>query len=373
MSRQIVEIETKTFIRFWLVILGIVLLGFFVIRASEALAIIGIAILLALAIHPLASKVDALIGKKAQTRLASVLAYMIVLLVIASVVAVIAPVIISEFSKFLTALPETVKNSDLSGLNNVARSIGIENFSAQIVESIESFSKNIVSSLGVGVVSGISTIGTFLAKAVITLILTLFFLLDGPNLFNSLWDALGAKRTKKEAKTVEDPDVRSLTEARVIVKKMAKVVSTFVSKQVTVAIMDGCATAISIFILSLIFGVESRLAIPMGMITMTFYLIPMFGQIIGGGIVTLILIFNNPLMAIIWLAFYVIYATVEVNGIAPKIQGNALNLRPIIILIAMIIGTYMFGLFGAIIAIPIAGCIKVLIEEYPAIRALSKK
>ena len=36
----------------------------------------------------------------------------------------------------------------------------------------------------------------------------------------------------------------------------------------------------------------------------------------------------------------------------------------------MIIGTYMFGLFGAIVAIPIAGCIKVLIEEYPTIRKI---
>ena len=74
MSRQIVEIETKTFIRFWLVVLGIGLIIFFIIKASEALAIIGIAALLAIAIHPLAIKVDTIIGKKTQARLASVLA-----------------------------------------------------------------------------------------------------------------------------------------------------------------------------------------------------------------------------------------------------------------------------------------------------------
>lgn len=372
MSRQIVEIETKTFIRFWLVILGFAVLTFFVIRASEALAMIGIAALLAIAIRPLALKVDRLIGQKTQSRLASVLAYLIVLLVIAGVVAAIAPVIIAEFSKFLSSLPETVKSTDLSALNDLGRSLGIQNLSSELVKSIEDLSKNMLGSLGTGVLSGLSTIGGFLAKALITLVLTLFFLLDGPNLANSLWDALGAKRSKKEAREEKDTDIRALTEARIIVKKMANVISTFVSKQVTIALLDGTVTALSVFALSLIFGVEARLALPLGLITMTFYLIPMFGQVIGAGLVTLILLFNSPVMAIIWLAFYIIYGFVEVNIFAPKFQGNALNLRPVIILIAMIIGTYMFGLFGAIIAIPIAGCVKVLIEEYPSIRNIAR-
>lgn len=370
MSRQIVEIETKTFIRFWLVIFGFGLITWFVIRAQEALVIIGVAALLALAIRPLALKVDSIIGKKSQNRLASVLAYLIVLLVIAAVVAVIAPVIVSEFSKFLVSLPDTIKNADLSGLNSLAKNFGIENLSAEIAKTVDELSHNFLSSFGGGVVSGISTIGSIVGKAAITLILSLFFLLEGPELFNHLWDNLGAKKSKKDIKEEKDADIRLVTEARIVVKKMSRVVSTFVSKQVTIALLDGTATALSVAALCLIFGVNASLALPMGMITMTFYLIPMFGQVIGASLVTLILLMNNPLMAVIWLAFYLVYGFIEVNGIAPKIQGNALNLRPIVILIAMIIGTYMFGLFGAIVAIPIAGCIKVLIEEYPTIRKI---
>ena len=180
MSRQIVEIETKTFIRFWLVIIGFAVLAFFVIRASEALAIIGIAALLAIAIRPLALKVDRLIGKKTQSRLASVLAYVIVLLVIAGIVAAIAPVIVTEFAKFLSTLPETVKHADLSGLNDIGRSFGIENLSSEIVKSIDELSHNLLNSLGTGVISGLTTVGGIVGKALITLVLTLFFLLDGP-------------------------------------------------------------------------------------------------------------------------------------------------------------------------------------------------
>ena len=151
---------------------------------------------------------------------------------------------------------------------------------------------------------------------------------------------------------------------------MANVVSTYVSRQVMIAVIDGCATAIIVFILSLILGFSANLAIPMGMITMLFYLIPMFGQFIGGTLVTMLLFFSNPLAAGIFAVVYIVYSQVENNVISPKIQGSALKLQPVVILSAVVIGMYMFGLLGAIIAIPIAGCIRVLIEEYPNIKAL---
>ena len=43
-------------------------------------------------------------------------------------------------------------------------------------------------------------------------------------------------------------------------------------------------------------------------------------------------------------------------------------LPPLLILVAVTIGIYSFGLIGCVVAIPVAGCIKVLIEEYPAIK-----
>ena len=58
MSRQIIEVETKTFIRFWLVIFALVISGMFLYKIREALGIIGSAVLLAIAIRPLALKID---------------------------------------------------------------------------------------------------------------------------------------------------------------------------------------------------------------------------------------------------------------------------------------------------------------------------
>jgi predicted PurR-regulated permease PerM len=121
--------------------------------------------------------------------------------------------------------------------------------------------------------------------------------------------------------------------------------------------------------LSLIIGFSSSLAIPMGLITMIFYLIPMFGQFIGGTLVTVVLFFSSPIAALVFAIIYILYAQIENNIIAPKIQGDALHLSAVIILSAITIGMYMMGLLGAIVAIPIAGCIRVLVDEYPNIKA----
>ena len=108
----------------------------------------------------------------------------------------------------------------------------------------------------------------------------------------------------------------------------------------------------------------------MALIAAIFYLIPMFGPLITAIIVSLITFISAPAAGLIFLVVYVIYEQIENNLIAPKIQGDALDLPSVVVLIAVTIGIYMFGLLGAIISIPIAGIIKVLVDEYPNIRAL---
>ena len=178
-------------------------------------------------------------------------------------------------------------------------------------------------------------------------------------MMEDFWNRVGSKNGDNKPAKV----------GRRIITKMANVISTYVSRQVMVAIIDGCASAIITFILSLIFNFSPSLALPMGLITMTFYLIPMFGQFIGGTLVTLLLLFSNPVAGGIFAVIYIVYSQIENNIISPKIQGDALKLKPLVILCAIVIGIYMLGLLGAIIAIPIAGCIRVLVEEYPNIKA----
>lgn len=368
MSKTI-ETDTRTFVKFWLVPLGIGLVLAFFYFAATGLIIVGISIFLALALKPLVRRVNGFFSKhfgteKKHRTASAVLAYLIVVLVIGGIIMVVGPVVVNETSKFIQHFPETFEQTfgGWEGINNFGKSIGINDLQAEISNAMENLSNNLLGMLGNNLVASVSGVADIVMKVVLVLVLTLLFLLEGPALVNSFWKAVGSN----------DEDKKPVAIAKRVLARMANVVSTYVSRQAIVAVIDGLASGLIVFCLSLFTGISPSMAIPMGMITMLFYLIPMFGQFIGGTLVTIMLLFSSPVAAIVFAIIYIIYAQIENNVIAPKIQGNALNLPAVMILVAIVIGMYMFGLLGAVIAVPIAGCIRVLVDEYPNIRAIRK-
>ena len=107
---------------------------------------------------------------------------------------------------------------------------------------------------------------------------------------------------------------------------------------------------------------------PTAAVAFVLSLIPMFGATIGGTIVTLLLALNSIPAAIIYVIFFVIYQQVENNFISPHIQAKHIDLSALMVLASVTVGLYMFGVVGGIIAIPIAGSIRVLVDEHIAIR-----
>lgn len=366
---KVVETDLKTFVKFWLVPLGIGLVLLFLYSALTGLIIVGISIFLALALKPLVRKVNNFFTKhfgteKKHQTLSAALAYIIVVLVIGGILAVVGPVVVNETSKFIQNFPETFENTfgGWDGINSFGKTIGIDDLHMEITNAVKNLSDNILGVLGNNLVSSVSGVADVVMKIVLTLVLTLLFLLEGPALMDTFWKSVGSAEEDKKPVAV----------AKRVLARMANVISTYVSRQVIVAAIDGCASGFIVFCLSLFTGVSTSIAVPMGLITMLFYLIPMFGQFIGGTLVTVILLFSSLPAGLIFAVIYIIYAQIENNVIAPKIQGNALNLPAVMVLVAIVIGMYMFGLLGAIIAVPIAGCIRVLMDEYPNIKAARK-
>lgn len=365
MSREI-KTDTWTFVKFWAIPGIAYLLCLFIGSAAEGLVIVGIAALLALALKPLVHKVNNFLAKlfgedKKHQTLSAFFAYLIVILVIGTILAIVGPVVVNETTKFVQNFPENFETTfgGWEGINKFGKNLGIENLQNEITTALHNISNDLLSVLGNNLISSVSGLAGIIMKIVLVLVLTLLFLLDGPGMMESLWSKLGSNdKNNKTAKV-----------SRRIISKMANVVSIYFSRQVIVAAIDGLAAMLLTFILSFVFGFSSSLAVPMGMITMIFYLIPMFGQFIGGTLVTIILFFSSPIGGLSFAIIYIIYAQIENNIISPKIQGDALHLTPLTILCAITVGMYVFGLLGAIIAIPIAGCIRVLVDEYPNIKA----
>lgn len=361
MSRAI-EVDTKTFVRFWLVILGFGLLALFVWKAWESLVMIGVALFLAVAIRPLAQRINHL-TKKDHAMSSSVIAYALVIGFLGIIVALVGPVVVEQTTQFVQQLPSTFEHTlgGWDGINNFGRTLGIDNLQDEILKNLQAFSSSFVSNFGNTIVVSVGAIAQILTNIILTIVLTLFFSLEGPRIIESFWKMLEGKHKNLEVRAYQR-----------LTQRMVDVFSTYVSHQAMVAFLDGLVVTVAVLILAVLFGFPGSLALPMGLLALVFYLIPMFGPIISCGLITLILLFSSPVAAFVFLVFYIIYAQIENNVIAPKIQGNALNLPATIVLVAIIIGMNVFGLIGAIIAIPIAGCIKVVLEELPNLREGNK-
>ncbi|MBQ3468073.1 AI-2E family transporter [Candidatus Saccharibacteria bacterium] len=354
-----VEVDTKTFVRFWLVV---ALLAFAVVlidKAATGLLIVGIAIFIAIAVRPLVAKVEKVIGKDRHA-LASGLTVGGLVLTIGLALAVVGPTIVSETTSFLKDAPSMIENNSNSWnqINEVGKFFGIEDARSQIVSGLKDFSGNLLNWFKSNFLSSVSAVGSFLSGLIIAIVIAILWLIQGPEIMDKFWKKVSSKNNKAGAI------------ARRTASKMANVISKYVGGQTLVALLDGTVTWIIVFVLSLIFGFSSGLAFPMALIAAIFYMIPMFGPLITAVVVSLITFISSPIAGLIFLIVYIVYEQIENNVIAPKIQGNALELPSVVILIAVTIGIYMFGIIGAIVSIPIAGMIKVLIDEYPNIRAL---
>ena len=324
MSRTI-EVDTKTFIRFWFVIIAFAGLGYLIFKAASGLIIIFISAFLALALRPLAKLIDKIDKKKERPGLSAIIAVLVVVLGFSTIVAVVGPMIVSQVSIFLASAPQKI--SAVIGefnLNRLGEHFGISDLQAQLLVAIRNFSNTLLNNLSGIAISSVGTIGAILTNIVLTIVLTILFMLEGPTLVENFWRTVSSSRNAQATRVWHR-----------VTAKLSTVVAKYVSAQVLIALLDGTITAISVFVLCLIFNVPGGIAIPLGLISFLFYLI---------------------------------FQQIENNIIAPRIQGKGLGLPPVIILISIIIGMYAFGLIGCLIAIPIAGCIKVIIDEYAAIK-----
>lgn len=346
-----IEVETKTFIRFWLVILGFAAAGFILYKAQTGLFILAAALFLAIAISPLVNKIADIIPGEGR-KLPIALSYVLVIGFLAAFVTIVTPVIVDQSVKFFSNLPNLTKNLPINSatINEFGSNFGIKDLRGQIDQSIQKFSADIVSNLGNHLMSGIGAFSDFISKAILVLVLGLFLLVEGPDILNQFWSNFRSNHRVMRAKH--------------IFERISKVITKYVSNAITVALINASATACAVFILSLIFKFSADLALPFGLITGAFSLIPMFGSFIGGALVAILLAFNTIPAGIVFLIYTIIYLQIEANFISPKIQGKGLQLPALVVLASVTLGVYTFGLVGAIISIPIAGCIKVLLEEY---------
>jgi predicted PurR-regulated permease PerM len=125
---------------------------------------------------------------------------------------------------------------------------------------------------------------------------------------------------------------------------------------------------VSSWIVLMILGIPY--ALPLAVIIFLLDLVPLVGATLGAILVGIVTVFSDfPIDTIIWAVWAIVYQQIENNVIQPRIQSRAVQLEPLIVLISVLFGSTLFGVLGALLAIPIAAAIQITIREYSALRS----
>lgn len=349
-----IDIDTKTFIRFGFVVIGFVLAALAVYSARVGLIILGTSFFLALALNaPVAAIAKRLPGRSRAG--ATAISYLAVVAMLVAFTAFVVPPIIQQTARLAQSAPQLADQitTQWTAVSHLIKEYNLQGQVDTAVQAIKNSTADWAAGIGKGFIGGVGSFFGFIAAAALVLVLTFLMLVEGP-----VW--------KKRWLGIYQNNDRMLRHKR-LAERMYGVVTGYVTGQLTVSAIGAVAAGLMVFVLSFIFSeIPANLSMPAAAITFVFSLIPMFGATIGGAIVTILLLTNNVPAGIIYAAFFFIYQQVENNLISPHIQAKKIDLSALSVLVAVTIGIYVFGMVGGIIAIPIAGCIRVLIEEYLA-------
>jgi predicted PurR-regulated permease PerM len=310
-------------------------IGSIVVAIGQVLLLIGLAIIVAVGLEPGVNWFKRI----GLPRWAAVVAVLTVALgIFAGFLALAIPVLVTEATKLANEVP-----SYLHSLNNHHTFLGKLNSRYHIVGSIQKFISKGGSSAIAGGVLGVGKIVLDLVGAVVVVvILSVYLLADLPRVKRGLYRFAPKSRRARMVLLTDEVLVR---------------IGGYVLGNLLTSFIAGLGT----WVWALAFGIPYALLL--GFMVALLDLIPVVGSTIGGIIVALIALTQSLPIAIATAVFYFVYRFVEDYLLTPKIMARTVQVPGLLTVIATLIGGTLFGIIGALIAIPIAATTKLLLEE----------
>jgi len=343
-----IAIETRTFVRFVMVVLGFGVAILAAYSARHALIILGLSFFFAMALNrPVSLLAKHLPGN---SRIGgTAIAYIFVVAFIGIFLFLVVPPVIQQSSKFVDTIPSLTQNATTQ-YQLFGDVVDKYNLQPQVDKVVQEAQSSVTSFAG-NIVSGFTSFISFIASVFLVLVLSFLMLVEAPIWLERFWRLYNDKERRDYHKKLAG--------------RMYNVVSGYVTGQLAVTTIGAAVAGLVVFVLSFIFpAVPANLTLPAAAIAFVLSLIPMFGATISGVIITLLLLLNDVYAGGVFGVFFILYQQFENNFIAPVIQAKTVELSALAVLASVTIGLYVFGIVGGIISIPIAGSIKVLAEDY---------
>lgn len=336
-------ISLVTFVKIALFIISTVLLLAALHRAAHALLLIFTAFFLTLVLNsPVSALARSLPGRWRGSRaLATSLSLLIVVLLFVGFVASFGPPLANQTENFVSAAPNIVKDfrDQRSTTGHLIRKYHLENQVNELSNQLSSRIKHV----GGSAFSTIQRIGTSIFSLLTILVLTFMMLVETPR-----WLSFAREIVPKNHHSM----------AKRLSNDMYRVIKGYVNGQMLLA-----AIAAGLMLPGLLFF---HVSYPAALVVVVFVcgLIPMVGHTIGAIIVSIVALFHSAGSAVGIFAYYLLYQQIENYLIQPRIQANTTNMSPLLVFASLVVGVSFGGLFGGLVAIPVAGCLRIALLEY---------
>jgi predicted PurR-regulated permease PerM len=150
-----------------------------------------------------------------------------------------------------------------------------------------------------------------------------------------------------------------------VAPQIYQAVSAYVIGNLEISVIAGAGAWVTMTVLGVPF------AVPLAIVVGFFDLIPMVGATLGAIIVALAALLVSPLTALIWLAYVFVYQQAENYLIQPVVYRRAVQVAPLTTIVAVLVGATLLGLLGALLAIPAAAAIQLIVQDVRADRGSS--
>jgi len=281
------------------------------------------------------------------------LTYFLLALVIVGLIALVIVPFGKSLQELISVLPTWVSNflEDFEGITFGSFSIDREWF----VDLADSFTSFLTPSESINSLRGIAdTIGGVFNSAtlfVAIVIFSVYLLSDGDQLIE-----LGLLRITDDKKR---------NRVKKLIGDVQEKLGRWMLGQATISAIAGITLGIVLKLLNIPF------ALPLGVLVSLLGTIPTIGTTVATIPAVLVaLISGGWAKAILILAIYVVYQQIENNILIPRIMGNAVGLKPIVVLLGVIVFLNLFGVWGALLAVPVMVVVGILYEFFVDLQKL---
>lgn len=335
----------RTILRVVLVVVLVVATLYLIYLLRQPLTWLFIAGFLAIA---LSGPVN-LLSRWMKRGLAIAVVYLAVILTPVLIAGVLVPPIVREANNLIDEAPQYAEDfSEFVRQNKTLRELEQDyNITERVQEEAEKLpgkagdAAGVLSDIGLGVVNSVFA-------GVSILVLSLFLVGSGRHWLDLLANRQPADRAQW---------------TRALFDRIGAAVGNYVAGALVQATVAGVLSWIVLLILGVPYA--GPLAVVIGLLD----LVPLVGSLIGAILVGIVTVFNDfPTDTIVWVIWAIVYQQVENNVIQPRIQARAVQVHPFVVLVSVLFGAKLFGILGALLAIPVAASIQISIREYLAFR-----